>query len=244
MAGRSTPVVAILCCCAAASLIAGAPQQSPATAAPTGAPRVEQFAGVWDYNATESLDAATGRPEQDPKTGAAKAAAAQRQAAQPTPPRDPDPVTGAPPQATSAAAGTNGRPPDEAAVQNYRSMLTAWSRSAARDLLEVPETLTITVAADEVTFVDDLERSRTYPTNGRKTKYQLGSAIYDAKTYWDGPRLKKEIQSVGRFQMSETYFLSEDGQRLFVVVRIGDPSKTLAKNAPVVGVNRVYDRVR
>jgi hypothetical protein len=40
--------------------------------------------------------------------------------------------------------------------------------------------------------------------------------------------------------MFETYFLSDDGNRLFVIIRIGEQTK----NAPVVGVNRVYDRDR
>ena len=214
----------------------GAATQSLGSAAPGAPPRVEQLAGVWDYNAEESVNAATGRPEQDPRTATARAAAAKR------PP--PQPLADPPSGASDRTRGSAGPPSDEAVVQAYRGMLTAWSRSAARDLLEVPETLTITVAADAVTFVDDLDRARTYATNGRKAKYQLGSAIFDAKAYWDGARLKKEIQSVGRFQMTETYFLSDDGQRLFVVIRIGDPSKTQEKNAPAVGVNRVYDRVR
>ena len=226
----------------AMSLLVAAPfgaLQSVGPAAPAPS-RPEQFAGVWDYNAEESVNVATGRPEQDPRTGTARAAAAaKRQPAQPAP--APDPSAGTTPRSAGVGAGP---PPDESVAQAYRGILTAWSRSAARDLLEVPETLTITVAPDAVTFVDDLDRSRTYATNGRKAKYQLGSAIFDAKAYWAGPQLKKEIQSVGRFQMTETYFLSEDGRRLFVVIRIGAPSKTSAKNTPAVGVNRVYDRVR
>ena len=38
--------------------------------------------------------------------------------------------------------------------------------------------------------------------------------------------------------MNETYFLSEDGNRLFLLIRVGERSKEQA----VVGVNRVYDR--
>jgi hypothetical protein len=45
--------------------------------------------------------------------------------------------------------------------------------------------------------------------------------------------------------MHETYFLSEDGKRLFVIIRVGDPptEKEKEKGAQIVGVNRVYDRV-
>jgi hypothetical protein len=117
----------------------------------------------------------------------------------------------------------------------------AWRRSAARDLLEVPWSLTIDVTPEAVTFVDDLERSRTYPTDGKKTKHQLGAALFNAKTYWDGARLRKDIDAAGSFKMTETYFLSEDAARLFVIVRIGDPNE---KNARLDGFNRVYDRAQ
>ena len=39
--------------------------------------------------------------------------------------------------------------------------------------------------------------------------------------------------------MSETYVLCEDGKRLFVIIRIGDPRRP----ETMAGVNRVYDRI-
>ena len=126
----------------------------------------------------------------------------------------------------------------------YRGWAAAWSRSAARDLLEIPWAYTIAVKPEAVTFTDDLKRARTYPIDGKRTKFQLGAAVFHAKTYWDGPRLKKEIDAVGSFKMLETYFLSEDANRMFVTVRVGDPKKVDSKTAPLSGVNRVYDRVR
>jgi hypothetical protein len=38
--------------------------------------------------------------------------------------------------------------------------------------------------------------------------------------------------------MNELYFLSEDGRRLFVIIRVGEQRKDLRPT----GVNRVYDR--
>jgi hypothetical protein len=38
----------------------------------------------------------------------------------------------------------------------------------------------------------------------------------------------------------QTLFLSEDGSRLFVIIRVGDP----VKGERPVGVNRVYDRIK
>jgi len=120
----------------------------------------------------------------------------------------------------------------------------AWARSAARDLLEVPWGLTVAVTPDAVTFTDDLDRSRTYQTDGKRRKYQLGAAVFHAKTAWDGARLKKEIDAATSFKMTETYFLSEDGSRLFVIIRLGDPRQVNAKTGPLAGVNRVYDRTQ
>lgn len=113
------------------------------------------------------------------------------------------------------------------------------NRSASRDLLEVPEGLTIAVSDDSVTFVDDLMRQRTYPTDGRKQRYQLGAARFDARVTWVGARLRKDIEAAYGLKMTETYFLSPDARRLFVIVRVGEPRP----GAPVVGANRVYDRV-
>src|SRR5262249_41749692 len=106
---------------------------------------------------------------------------------------------------------------------------------------EVPQTLKIKVSSEAVSLTDDLDRERTYPTSGKKQHYQLGAANYDAKAYWDGHQFYKDIEGIRGFKMHETYFLSEDGKRLFVIIRVGDPSKD--KNAPIVGFNRVYDRV-
>jgi hypothetical protein len=108
-----------------------------------------------------------------------------------------------------------------------------------RNLLEVPETLTIAVADATVTMTDDLERERTYATDGRKLKYQLGAAQYEARAEWQGAQLRKHIEGAYGFRMSETYFLSPDAKRLFVIVRVGEPKR----DEPQIGYNRVYDRV-
>ena len=108
-----------------------------------------------------------------------------------------------------------------------------------RDLLEVPERLTIRASATEVTFVDDFKRERTFPADGRMQRYQIGAATFDARAVWHETYFRKDIEGPNGFKMSETYFLGEDGDRLYVIVRIGDPKKpeTLA------GINRVYDRI-
>jgi hypothetical protein len=113
------------------------------------------------------------------------------------------------------------------------------NRSLTRDLMEVPESLTIALSPGQISFVDDLARERTYPTSGEKARYQLGAARFNAALEWTGTQLVKRIDAADGFRMTETYFLSEDGQRLFVILRVGSNRK----NAPIMGVNRVYDRV-
>lgn len=108
-----------------------------------------------------------------------------------------------------------------------------------RDLLEVPERLTLAVTPDAVTITDDIDRARTYYTNNRSRRYQLGAATYNARTRWDGPQLRQQLSTTLGLKMFETYFLSEDAKRLFVIIRIGEPIK--GELQP--GVNRVYDRI-
>jgi hypothetical protein len=195
----------------------------------------DQFAGVWDYNAQESVNAATGRPEQSPRSATARTPGA-RGGAVSRPPSAVPPINGA------NAVPNGGIRGDGLSVGLTPDMLQE-SRDAARDLLEVPEELTIRVAPETVTFIDDLERQRTYPTNGVKQRYQLGAARYDAQVSWRGPQLLKQIEGPYGFKMTETYFLSPDGQRLFVIIRVGKPKGSSRKDDPVIGVNRVYDKV-
>jgi hypothetical protein len=205
----------------------------------------ELFNGVWDYHPEQSVDAATGRPEQGP-TGPAAARDRAR----------PEPGDGRqrPPSGRDRGGGGFGgdgfggggfggggfgnsgyQPPSR------REVLANLNRSLHRDLLEVPETLAITVEPEAVTFVDDLERTYTFPTDRQQHRYIVSAARFDARTYWDGARLHKQIQGPRGFRLSETYFLSSDGQRMFVVIRLGEQPQ--AEGEPIDGVNRVYDRI-
>ena len=240
---------------------------APPSTADTAQP--ELFEGTWTYNDDESVNAYTGRPEQAPTRAGANARSGSGSGSSgsqppPGPPGGPGnpggypggpPGTGSggqnPPTVGSAIPGamsgmgsmTNAPPSIDPGVWRG-GWAASWARSAARDLLEVPWSLTVDVTPESVTFVDDLERSRTYLTDGKKKKFQLGAAIYNAKTYWDGARLRKDIDAAGSFKMTETYFLSEDASRLFVIIRLGDPKQAAAKNVPLAGVNRVYDRAQ
>ncbi len=211
--------------------------QPPADARAVQIP--QSFAGLWDYNAEESVNAATGRPEQSPRSATQPGANGQRTGGGGVRPPLPRPTGGS----TNDGWGTN--------VTTIRgsggggggyappAQLLRENRDLARDLLEVPEVLTIRLEEGRITFVDDLDRERTYPTDGSRNKYQLAASRFNAKLVWDQNQLRKEIDGGFGFRMTETYFLSADGQRLFVIVRV---DKT-RPDGPIVGANRVYDRV-
>jgi hypothetical protein len=108
-----------------------------------------------------------------------------------------------------------------------------------RDLIEIPEALTIAVTPAAIAITDDLGRTRTYPTDGTKRKYQLGAAEFDARMEFRDSQFLKSIEGIYGFRMTETYFLSPDASRLFVMIRLGQPRR----DVPQPGFNRVYDRV-
>ena len=90
-----------------------------------------------------------------------------------------------------------------------------------------------------MSITDDLKRERVYATDGKKRKYQLSAATFEATGGWQDSAFRKEIHGSNNFKMTETYVLSEDGKRLFVIIRIGDPRRP----ETMAGVNRVYDRI-
>lgn len=227
-----TAVLTVLCV-PAASGQTNASLESPAPA--LASLSVDRFVGIWVYNEGESLNAATGRQERSPRS-AAQRAPSGRGGGVGTPDRPTPPVptadTGRSAMGPRIAPGLSGQlGPTVAMIQENRSL--------TRDLMEVPESLAISLSPGLITFVDDLFRERVYPTTGEKSRYQLGAARFNAALEWNGTQLVKRIDASEGFRMTETYFLSEDGKRLFVILRVGSNRK----NAPIMGVNRVYDRV-
>jgi len=253
----AAPASVVLTLCLTGGSVFAVDQQQPSGPSPrtvsSAAPEpsvLDGLSGLWDYNAELSVDAATGRPEQAPRSAAARQVAppASTQAVRP-------PVTGgatpaAPNPAGTTAGGTNpggngsggnggGGASFDEARRAMAILLAAERRTLLRDLLEVPEKLTIRAAAETVSITDDLKRERVYATDGKKRKYQLSAAIYEATGGWQDSAFRKEIHGSNNFKMTETYVLSEDGKRLFVIIRIGDPRRP----ETMAGVNRVYDRI-
>lgn len=189
----------------------------------------ERFVGYWDYNAQDSINAATGRPEQVPVSATAL---------------NPGAPQARPRNRTVDGTGRSGRGGFEAGIYRSAPSVTAHlirvAQSFLRDLLEVPEGLAIQVTPEAVTFTDDLERSLTFPTDGRQRDYQLSASKFEARMTWDAGIFQKEVEGGGGYRMTEAYFLSTDAQRLFVIVRAKGPR---SRNTYVAAFNRVYDRV-
>lgn len=195
------------------------PELPPAPEAGAGA-RPEQFSGVWAYNSQDSVNLATGRPERGPRGGA--------------PPR---PLM-ARPAPTGRGAGDEGGDGNSAFAPS--TYMLRENRDLSRDLLEIAETLTFAVAADSITVTDDLKRERTFPTDNQRQRYRLGASEFFARVRWEDGRLRRDIEGTfGAFRMFETYFLSPDANRLFVIIRVGD----VARGRVQAAVDRVYDRV-
>jgi hypothetical protein len=226
----------------------GTSPQTPAPATPAAAVPVpaaanrphEDMAGSWSYNPDQSVNAATGRPETLRAANERRGGGGGGGGGGATGGGGPRGGPGGPSIGPGYGAGADGRPlgggydgPPSVAFSMMQQ-----SRDTVRDLMEIAPRLTVAVSSTNVTFTDDLNRTLVFPTDGKKQKYQLGAAIFDAKTYWDGSQLKMDIEGPNSLKMSETFLLSEDGSRLFVLIRIGEQ----IKGERPVGVNRVYDR--
>ncbi|HVQ42394.1 MAG TPA: hypothetical protein VMS54_09310 [Vicinamibacterales bacterium] len=258
----AAPASVVLTLCLTGGSVFAVGQQQPSASPPrtvsSAAPQpsvLEGLSGLWDYNAELSVDAATGRPEQAPRSAAARQVAPPASAPAVRPPATGGGTPAAPNPAGTSAGGTNaggssgggnsgggnggGAVPFDEARRQMAILLAAERRTLLRDLLEVPEKLTIRAAAESVSITDDLKRERVYSTDGKKRKYQLSAATYEATAGWQDSAFRKEIHGTNNFKMTETYVLSEDGKRLFVIIRIGDPKRP----ETMAGVNRVYDRI-
>jgi hypothetical protein len=193
--------------------------RAPVPEAGAGA-RPAQFSGAWAYNSQDSVNLATGRPERGPRGGA--------------PPR---PLMARPAPTGRGASDEGGEGNSQFSPSTY---MLRENRDLTRDLLEIAETLTFAVAEDSVTVTDDLKRERTFPTDNERQRYRLGASEFFARVRWEDGRLHRDIEGTfGAFKMSETYFLSPDANRLFLIIRVGD----VARGRVQAAVDRVYDRV-
>jgi hypothetical protein len=220
----------------------GAPSapEPPSTPVPSAASKARphtDLAGTWKYNADESINATTGRPE------TARAVNDRRGVGRGGGVRGGVPPGG---QASNPGGGYGGGYQGPVGGGGFGpgsdigNALFLEQRDAQRDLMEIAPQLKFDVSSSTVTITDDLDRVLTFQTDGKSKKYQLGAAVFDAKTSWSGAQLRNDMEGPDGLRITATYFLSDDGDRMFLILRVGQP----AKDGPPVGVNRVYDRVK
>ena len=112
------------------------------------------------------------------------------------------------------------------------------ARRALRDLLEIAQSYTLAVHEKDVTITDDLGRSTTYATDGRREKHQFGATEFDARTTWDHALLSQQIEALDLIRMSQVFMPSEDGRSLFIWIKVEKPEM----NPPIKPITRVYSR--
>ena len=110
-------------------------------------------------------------------------------------------------------------------------------RTLQRLVMNVPETLTITVAPDAVTVVDDQDASHRFQVNGKKEKTEFDNAKIDTKTKWEQDILTQDM-SAGVLKVKTTYQASVDGTQLVVTMKADNGSRS----GPAIPQRRVYER--
>jgi hypothetical protein len=199
--------------------------------------------GKWTYNPDQSVNAATGRPETQRAANDRRSGGSGGAGGGPRVGAGGGGVAGpaGPPGGIGSDRGAGNDPggggfgPPSVALNMYQQ-----ARDTQRDLMEIAPALNIGVTDSTFTVTDDLGRTLTFQTDGKRKKYQLGAAVFDAKAYWDASQLRLDIEGPNGFKMKQSYLLSEDGTRLFMIIRLVDQSQ----NERTVGVNRAYDRAR
>lgn len=105
-----------------------------------------------------------------------------------------------------------------------------------RAVLEVPERLMITVAAEAVTFTYGDGRTQRMLTNGKKEKLKVDDSEIETQVQWDKARLVKISSLAGGTKVTEAYAVDADPRRLQVTVKIENSRMPQPQT-----VRRVYD---
>ena len=106
-------------------------------------------------------------------------------------------------------------------------------QAALRQLQQVAEVMSITAAADSVTFIDP-RGERTYAISDKTTRLDVGEARLLVKTKWDKLTLRQEF-SIPTRKLIQTWDVDANG-RLLLKVRL----ESMTLNTP--DVVAVFDR--
>ncbi len=115
-------------------------------------------------------------------------------------------------------------------------------RALYRELNVRPSKLVITASAGTAKFVDEDDSERIVTINNKKDKLDLGTAILDSKTYWNGSALTIELDAGSQVKLYEVFELSPTGRQLLVTFRTEEGSNP--RTGQLRGnLQRVYDRM-
>jgi hypothetical protein len=137
--------------------------------------------------------------------------------------------------------GNNGRP-QAYEVKRLIEERNIRVRALYRELAVAPETLTLTVSVAVAKFVDPDGAERLVNINQKKEKLDLGTAIVDSRSQWNGTSLTIELDGGPDLRVIETFELAPTGTQMLVTIRAGDehdPNTRVLRGQ----VQRVYDRV-
>ena len=83
------------------------------------------------------------------------------------------------------------------------------------------------------------KRGYTHKTDNKKQSLVTPAGPADFKVKWEGPRLRREIETPDTLHVIEEYTLSADGKQLVVVVKA---DSRMVRNVLTTDIRRVYDR--
>jgi hypothetical protein len=143
------------------------------------------------------------------------------------------------PAGSNGGGGANGMRRPQQTLEQLRQLQV---RAIYRELTTRPLDLTMTATLTGATLVDEEGSERVLTINNKKGKLDLGTAIVDAKAYWNGPALTLELETDNDLKLFEIFELSPTGRQMLVTLRTAE--NAAAARAQVSGnLHRVYDRI-
>ncbi len=138
-------------------------------------------------------------------------------------------------------AGQGGRP-EAYEAQRMVEERNIRMRALYRELSDAPEALTLSISFATAKFVDADGVERKVNINQKKEKLDLGTAIVDSRTRWNGTALTIDLEGAQDLKVTEIFELSPTGTQMLVTIRAGDEHDPNTRGLRGQ-VQRVYDRV-
>jgi hypothetical protein len=107
--------------------------------------------------------------------------------------------------------------------------------------LQAPPMMGLEATATDFKMLLDPAAKRGYAhkTDNKKQSLVTPAGPADFKVKWEGPRLRREIETPDTLHVIEEYALSADGKQLVVTVKA---DSRMVRNVLTTDIRRVYDR--